>query len=104
MSTRKGEALASVFSARVRTLIGDESVSAFARRVGLKQASVDRYAKAVHSPNAEALIAIATNCGVTSDWLLGIEDRRMAGNPRAEAAESKLAAVKKSLIALVKEL
>lgn len=79
MSTRKGEELALVFSERIKQLIGRDSVSAFARRVGLKQASVDRYVKAVHSPNGEALIAVSTHCGVTTDWLLGLVDKPPEG-------------------------
>lgn len=76
MSTQKGEEISSVFSQRIKTLIGGDSVSSFARRVGLKQASVDRYVKAVHAPNAEALMAIATHCRVTADWLLGLSDNK----------------------------
>lgn len=74
MSTRKGEKIAKVFSSRLKALIGDGSVSAFARKAGLKQASVDRYVKEVHAPNAEAICAVATQFGVSADWLLGISD------------------------------
>lgn len=65
-----------MFSSRLKTLIGDGSVSAFARKVGLKQASVDRYVKEVHAPNAEAICAVATHFGVSADWLLGLSDNQ----------------------------
>ena len=74
MSTPKRVRLAETFALRVKKLIGGGSVAAFARQTGLKQASVDRYVKAAHAPNAEALIAISTCCGVTTDWLLGLSD------------------------------
>ena len=72
MSTPKEETIKSVFSERIRTLIGAEPVSAFARRVGLKQAAVDRYVKGVRAPAADALVALANSCSVSSDWLLGL--------------------------------
>ena len=110
MSTQKREAqkretenLAAIFAGRLRRLIGDGSVSAFARRTGLRQASVDRYVKAAHAPNAEALRAIATRCGVTTDWLLGLADSP-SGVPdetglhrRLFLSEKKLARVSKAL-------
>ncbi|MBR3583588.1 MAG: helix-turn-helix transcriptional regulator [Kiritimatiellae bacterium] len=83
MSTRKGEDISRVFSSRLKTLIGKESVSAFARKAGLKQASVDRYVKGIHAPNAEAIYTIATQFGVSSDWLLGLSD-----NPNGEDGNS----------------
>ena len=76
MSTRKGEIISGVFSSRLKTLIGDESVSSFARKAGLKQASVDRYVRGVHAPNAEAICTIATRFGVSADWLLGLSENQ----------------------------
>lgn len=84
MSTRKGEKISKVFASRLKTLIGDDSVSAFARKVGLKQASVDRYVKEVHAPNAEAICAIATHFGVSADWLLGLADNQNGEDANAD--------------------
>lgn len=74
MSTPKGLDIELIFSDRIKALIGDGSVSSFARLVGLQQAAVDRYARGIRSPNAEALKTIALKCGVTTDWLLGLSD------------------------------
>lgn len=72
MSTPKEENLKKIFSARIRELIGDETVSSFARRVGLKQAAIDRYVKGQRAPAADALVVLASKCSVTTDWLLGV--------------------------------
>ena len=103
MSRLKRVCLAETFSLRLKKLIGDGSVAAFARQMGLKQTSMDRYVKALHTPNAEALIAISTRCGVTTDWLLGLSDSPNGASPNPElpqkllASEKKLARVNKAL-------
>ncbi|MCL2103466.1 MAG: helix-turn-helix domain-containing protein [Kiritimatiellaeota bacterium] len=103
MSNQKRVKVSTIFSSRINELIKDESVSAFARRVGLRQATVDRYVRDVHSPNADALLAIATHCGVTTDWLLGLSDspNRVGDDgdllKRCQGAEQKLARVNKAL-------
>ena len=103
MSTKKRDCLAEVFSLRIKKLIGDGSVSAFARLTGLQQASMDRYVKGVHTPNAEALIAISSRCGVTTDWLLGLTDSREGTasdqglSQKLLQSEKKLARVNKAL-------
>ena len=108
MSTQKREKVSDIFSSRVNELIKSESVSAFSRRIGLRQASVDRYVKAVHSPNADALIAIATHCGVTTDWLLGLSDspNRVGDESdlleRCQRAEKDLVRVNKALSFILK--
>lgn len=102
MSTPKEEELREIFSERIRNLIGDESVSSFARRVGLKQAAIDRYVKGKRAPAADALVVIASKCSVTTDWLLGVmatpagEDNS-DWRDRAIAAETKLARVNRAL-------
>ena len=72
MSTPNDENIKKIFSERIKVLIGDESVSAFSRKIGLNQAAIDRYTKKQRSPNAEALVAISSKCGVSVDWLLGL--------------------------------
>lgn len=107
MSNQKREEISFRCSERIKSLIGKgESVSAFARRLGLKQAAVDRYVKAKHVPNGEALIVIANQCGVTSDWLLGLSDAKYPTQDgvsnsemrrRALEAEQKLSRVSEML-------
>lgn len=91
------------FAARIRSLIGDgEAVTAFARRVGMHQAAIDRYIKGLREPNADALRSIAISCKVSTDWLLGLTDNPN-GEPdsiwrsRALEAEDKLRNVKEAL-------
>lgn len=102
MSTPKEETIKTVFSARIRSLIGSESVSAFARRVGLKQAAIDRYVKGVRAPAAEALVALANSCSVSSDWLLGLSstpagEKNSDWRTKAIAAQRKLDKVNEAL-------
>ena len=102
MSTPKEETIKTVFSGRIRSLIGSESVSAFARRVGLKQAAIDRYVKGVRAPAAEALVALANSCSVSSDWLLGLSatpagEKNSDWRTKAIAAQRKLDKVNEAL-------
>lgn len=99
MSMPNGE---NIFAERISHLIGERSVSEFARRVSLNQAAIDRYIKGLRQPNADALRRIATVCEVTSDWLLGISDNPFGVNntdwhSRALKAEQKLERVSKAL-------
>lgn len=74
MSTPKEDSDAKIFSSRIRSMIGEGTVSGFARRVGLKQAAIDRYVKCIRSPNIDAVKAIASACGVSADWLIGLTE------------------------------
>ena len=89
-------------SERIKTLIGDETVSAFARRIGMKQAAIDRYVKGQREPNADAIRVISTACSVSADWLLGISDSTNGvgdtdWRSRALAAERKLEKINNAL-------
>lgn len=102
MSTPNGENNFEKFSDRIKGLIGTDSVSAFARRIGIKQAAVDRYVKGLREPNADALRTIATACDVSTDWLLGISATPNGVTDtdwrnRALSAERKLDKVQKAL-------
>ena len=66
----------SVFVMRLRELQGEESVSAFARRLQIKQQTLDACIKGKRKPSAEMIYKVACNCKVTSDWLLGLTDQR----------------------------
>ena len=63
------------FFGRLDSLRGKDSVSAFARRIGIPQQTMDRY---LHGrvPSLEIFVQIATQVGVSSDWLLGFSDAR----------------------------
>ena len=74
MSTPKEDCDTKIFSSRIRSMIGEGTVSGFARRVGLKQAAIDRYVKCVRSPNIDAVKTIASACGVSADWLIGLTE------------------------------
>ena len=103
MSIKKRITIAEIFSLRIKKLIGDGSVAGFARLTGIQQPSMDRYVKGVHTPNAEALIAISSRCGVTTDWLLGLTDFRdgmssdQGMSQKLLQSEKKLARVNKAL-------
>lgn len=78
-----------VFQARLAILCGSQKVTEFARKLGIPQATVDRYLKGQRSPNGEAVVKICRSAGVTADWLLGLSDVRdhtdaTARNPPAE--------------------
>lgn len=64
-----------IFLGRLASLRGKDSVSAFARRIGIPQQTMDRY---LHGrvPSLEIFVRIATQVGVSSDWLLGFTDVR----------------------------
>ena len=64
---------------RVAELRGDMSVSAFSRKIGLNQKSVDQYVKGERKPSAEFIFAVCSKCDVSADWLLGLSDSRTGG-------------------------
>ena len=54
---------------RLREVIGDEAVNAFARRCGLGESLMRSYLKGA-MPSADRVAAIAEVRGVTTDWLI----------------------------------
>lgn len=95
-----------IFLARIRQLQNSRSVSAFAAFIGVNQKTLDHIVKGERKLSVEVLISICSKCGVTADWLLGLDEEHAVSTDsiRANIAESKLSAVKKSLIALLKNL
>ncbi len=89
-------------SDRIKILCGDMSVAAFARKVGLNQAALDRYIKKIREPNNHAIVTIAKSCGVSTDWLLGLTTEQATleveseWKVRALQAEKKLEQVRKA--------
>ena len=57
---------------RISELQGKESVSAFARRIGVAQKTLDHLVKGERKPSVDVICAIAKSCNVSSDWLLGL--------------------------------
>lgn len=66
----------SVFVMRLKELQGEESVSAFARRLQIKQQTLDACIKGQRKPSVEMIYKVSCNCKVSSDWLLGLTDLR----------------------------
>ena len=97
------EKLKFVFSERLVELIGNRTVTGFARRVGLQQSAIDNYVKKKRSPNAEAIITISSACCVSADWLLGLTDAR-EDVPGDEQLQKKLAHSQKKLVRVNKAL
>lgn len=60
-----------VFISRLKELQGNESVSAFARRLAMPQNTLDCYMRGVRKPSVELLTRVCDTCQVSADWLLG---------------------------------
>jgi transcriptional regulator with XRE-family HTH domain len=67
------------FAGRLRALRGDRSKSAFARALGISNPSTYQNYEAGRIPDAQAVQAIATKCGVSIAWLLSGEGPPPAG-------------------------
>lgn len=68
---------------RISELQGKESVSAFARRIGVAQKTLDHLVKGERKPSVDVICAIAKSCNVSSDWLLGLSPT--GGTPTVNA-------------------
>ena len=95
---------------RLRELIDDDSVSAFARRCGIGE-SVLRSYLAGAMPSADRLAAIAQVRGVTTDWLISGQEPRLradlikaAGGLDRQRLQDAIAAVEEGLRAAQKRL
>ena len=60
------------FLKRIKQLQGNSSVSAFARRIGITQKTLDHLVKGERKPSVDVIIAIAKSFDVSADWLLGL--------------------------------
>ena len=85
-------------TSRLRELKGEMSVTAFAKKCGIKQPIVDRYFNRGYEPKLEQMIMICRVHGCSLDWLAGVNDVREPNialpesewQKRAMAAERKL--------------
>lgn len=63
------------FLDRLDQLRNGDTVSAFARRIGVPQKTLDHLVKGERKPSVEVIRALALSCNVSADWLLGLPDR-----------------------------
>lgn len=64
----------SIFSDRLKSLRGSLKQAEFARKIGLAQNSYNRYESGERVPDIEILSQMASHLGVSSDWLLGLDN------------------------------
>lgn len=78
--------------ARINMCRGAYSVSEFAVKVGFPPQTVDNYLSERRKLSVQFLIAVCTNCSVSSDWLLGFSDvrRGTAAPPSNPELQSQL--------------
>lgn len=76
------------FLHRMRRLQKDMNTSEFARFLGVKQQSLDKYMKGINKPSVEFILTVCSRIGVSSDWLLGLSGEE-AGIGRLNADDSK---------------
>lgn len=62
------------FMIRFNQLRGDRSQATFGKLLGLSAATIGFYENGERLPNAADLLRIATVCGVSTDWLLGLSE------------------------------
>jgi transcriptional regulator with XRE-family HTH domain len=64
----------STFSERLKALRGEMKQAEFARKVGLAQNSYNRYESGERVPDIAVLSQLASRLGVSTDWLLGLDE------------------------------
>lgn len=65
----------SALAKRIRLLVQEEgSVPHFTKKIVVSDTAVRHWISGRNFPSAELLAAIATECSVTADWLLGLTD------------------------------
>ena len=64
------------FSQQLKTLRNEKklSLSELARNIGVSDVAVGRWERGLQIPNIENLVLIAKFFGVSTDYLLGLED------------------------------
>lgn len=67
-----------IFSERLRELRKDESQSSFSKKLGLKQNTYSNYETGTREPSLQFVAEVASQFGVSADWLLGLESSRGA--------------------------
>lgn len=78
------------FKARLEDLQGERTQREFAKLLGIPLNTYTNWLLYARRPTADAIIAICTKLGVSSDWLLGLADeRRPNSEHQNECAESE---------------
>lgn len=72
------------FLDRLKTLQGDISTAAFARRLGVNQKTLDHLVKGERKPSVEIVTTICSCLGVSADWLLGLSETKTSRGNDAE--------------------
>lgn len=82
--------LLKIFGARMKSLRGDQTLSAFSKALGISPQRLYNYESGRNLPNASTAKNIAEKCGVTTIWLLtgstGEEGRRAVFDMRGDLA------------------
>ena len=65
-----------IFAERLRDLRLEKglTIRKLAQATGISDVAISRYENELRSPSAECLILLATYFGVSTDYLLGLED------------------------------
>lgn len=77
------------FEERLHSLRGEETQTAFAKRLGISRASVGFYENGDRLPSNSQIQKIADKCNVSVDWLLGKSNIK-SGNADDVAVEKRL--------------
>lgn len=72
------------FRDNLRELMGDLSVTDFAKKMGLSRQTVGFYLNGDRIPDCETLVQICQKCNVSANWLLGLPGPK---DPNPEIAE-----------------
>lgn len=65
---------------RVKSLMGGDSVYAFAKKLGISQQTADCYINGKRKPSLDFIHRVCVVCNCSSDWLLGLPERGMSAN------------------------
>jgi transcriptional regulator with XRE-family HTH domain len=61
---------------RLKILRGGRSQTDFAREFGLIQQTYARWENNSREPSVDEILKVSHRCGVTTDWLLGVDDEK----------------------------
>lgn len=75
-----------LFNERLKELIGQESVRAFGRRVGISDTTIRKYLSGETEPTISRLVGIAVACEVALEWLATGEGPKYPGDQPVDAA------------------
>ena len=62
------------FSARLKSLRGSDSMSGFARKIGVSVKTYQHYEYGTRSPSLDFVVAVCHVLGADANWLLGLSD------------------------------